>query len=926
MGLPEIGLRAIIETEAFKKGMALFNGGVDDMTSKTEKGAAKITDKLASIGGGMVKLGAGAAAAGIAAAGAAFTALGVMAYKAGETIDEAYDDIAISTGAVGDELEDLKKDFGKVFKGVPADAKTVSGAMGELNKRLGATGDSLTDLAKPLLEASRLMGGDATTDAKNLARAMAAWQVPVKEGPALLDKLFVASQKSGLAMADLTLAVTDSGPALQAMGFSMDESIALLATLEKAGLNGSTAMVGLRTATKKFADAGIPMRQGLADTIAAIMGAKDETAAFALGIDTFGTKAGPLLVTAIRAGKMNVDELTLALQGSEGAILATAAATDDWPQKWEKVKNAATLALAPIGLGLMDLVGKILEFLMPTFEKVAAFISETVVPAFDKWVEALGKIVSGDVQGGLEMLFGAEMTGKIMTWLDTAGKVVDALGGIASFFTTGYTGGIYTALINLFGMDTSQAQAITTTLGRIRDGFSEVKDRAAEAGDKVVEWWDKHVGPKFDEASDMLEVTIPEAVAAFKLAWDTGVIQPLSDTQAAYEEDAGPALSGVHNWLLTKLPEGAITFRRFWDEKVMGGLEAFVKFNEKDLNPALTRFTAQLEEDLPKALAEYGANYDRYLRKPLVELSKFWDESIRPLLTTLDELIRTTLAKAWELLGQAMDPVLKWFRELAGDDGPLAKTGKKAEDTGNIFKWLNEKILTPLTDGLPGLRDKLADVNTWLQNLKSSIENLHLPSWLTPGSPTPLEVGLLGIAVALGEVSAGFITGSAAVGVYTDAIVAMNRAAQKAMTGGMEFGPLAEHGRGYVAPTTTDEEVKPVAPDEHGRGYVAPDVIEEALTSTARIFQDTMWTFEEMMSHAGSWEPAPGYPGVDYGRGYVAPVIPDESLPRTPTTPLPSPSGGSGAASVTTYQIYIQEEASGVETIRNLVSLLEMGA
>ena len=46
------------------------------------------------------------------------------------------------------------------------------------------------------------------------------------------------------------------------------------------------------------------------------------------------------------------------------------------------------------------------------------------------------------------------------------------------------------------------------------------------------------------------------------------------------------------------------------------------------------------------------------------------------------------------------------------------------------------------------MKEALSSVKGWLDNVKTAISNIHLPSWLTPGSPTPFELGLVGIGEA----------------------------------------------------------------------------------------------------------------------------------------------------------------------------------
>lgn len=56
------------------------------------------------------------------------------------------------------------------------------------------------------------------------------------------------------------------------MGFSLEESAAMLGKWEKEGVNTELVIGSLRIAAGKFAKDNIPLRQGLLDTMAAIKG------------------------------------------------------------------------------------------------------------------------------------------------------------------------------------------------------------------------------------------------------------------------------------------------------------------------------------------------------------------------------------------------------------------------------------------------------------------------------------------------------------------------------------------------------------------------------------------------------------------------------------------------------------------------------
>src|SRR5690606_38853639 len=104
-------------------------------------------------------------------------ALGGVAYAAANDIDKAYNTIRVGTGAVGDDLEDLKDTFLDVFGSVSQGADETANALANLNTFTGATEDTLADLTKSVLDASRMMGEDGASNAAAFGRAMKQWQI-----------------------------------------------------------------------------------------------------------------------------------------------------------------------------------------------------------------------------------------------------------------------------------------------------------------------------------------------------------------------------------------------------------------------------------------------------------------------------------------------------------------------------------------------------------------------------------------------------------------------------------------------------------------------------------------------------------------------------------------------------------------------------
>lgn len=412
-----------------------------DSEKKTTSWAQNLSGKVGGFLGGALKVG-------VAGAAAAVVGIGTAAFAAGMQMDEAMDTIAISTGATGEALEGLGDDFRAVFRSIPTDAESASGALGELNKRLGLTGPALQDVSKNVLEASRLMGTDATKSAEGLSQAMLAWGADASTAAGTMDMFFVASQKSGVGMDQLMSQVQSSAPMLKGLGFTMEESIALFANFSKAGVDSGTAMTGLRTAAAAFSKEGVPLQQGLADVTSRIQGAKTDSEALSIAFEVFGARAGPAMVTAIRSGAMSLDDMNAALGESQGAIAATADATADFPEKFAVFKNVASTALAPLGIALMDVATTLLEMLGPAILQVAAWAG----PAF----EALGTAVSMvfDVLRG---------TGGDIPWEDILpGWAADAAYAISGAFAgiAGTVGGFISSLSGAQGQMTGISSAL----------------------------------------------------------------------------------------------------------------------------------------------------------------------------------------------------------------------------------------------------------------------------------------------------------------------------------------------------------------------------------------------------------------------------------------------------------------------------------
>lgn len=321
-----------------------LDGALAPITSKFEGAAGKF--------GKAGTLGLAAVAIGAAAAGKAL-------YDIGEQFDSAYDTIRIGTGATGQELEGLKNDFRDVVKNVPTDFDSAAKAITELHQRLGITGGPLRTLSKQMLELSRITKTDLDTNIQAVTRTFGDWSIKVKDQPKFLDKMFRASQQTGISVQDLGQQMVRYGAPLRQMGFGFSDAAAMVGKFEKEGVNARLVMGSLRIALGQMAQEGIKdPSQALAVLTQRIKDAGSAGEANKLAIETFGARAGPDMAAAIREGRFEYDDLVKSIDGGKETIMGAGQATMDFGERWTMLKNRVFVALEPIATKVFNAIGE----------------------------------------------------------------------------------------------------------------------------------------------------------------------------------------------------------------------------------------------------------------------------------------------------------------------------------------------------------------------------------------------------------------------------------------------------------------------------------------------------------------------------------------------------------------------------------------
>lgn len=346
------------------------------------KAAEEAQKSLGGINLKAVAVGAGVAAAGIAIGKATIEA-GKYLIDLGGQFDNVVDTIRIGTGATGDALDSLTDDFNEVYKSVPTTMEDASQAIADYNTRLGLTGPELQDISKQALQVSDMLGDDLGGVIEGSSQAFQAWNIDAADMSDAMDYVFKASQSTGTGFTDLLNNVQKFAPQLQDMGYSFEESTALIGQLDKAGVNTSEVLSAMKKGVGSLAKEGISASEGMEMYAEKIKNAGDMTEATTIASEIFGTKAGSTMAAAIRDGTLSVSDLTSELENNSETIGGAAEDTYDFAERLQLFKQQAQVALEPLANTMFDtlnqlmpVAGEAMEGLIPIIQG----LTETIIP------------------------------------------------------------------------------------------------------------------------------------------------------------------------------------------------------------------------------------------------------------------------------------------------------------------------------------------------------------------------------------------------------------------------------------------------------------------------------------------------------------------------------------------------------------------
>lgn len=388
------------------------------------------------------------------------TAAATASIAAWKGVDEAMDTVTTKTGASGAALEDMQNRAKNIATTIPTSFQSAGDAIGEVNTRFGLTGDALESLSTDFVKFAAINNQDVSGSVDNVSKVIAAFGMSADDASGYLDALNVVGQKTGVDVGTLAQQVSANAAQFQQMGLSAADATNLLGQMSMAGLDSSTAMMGMKTAMKSAAADGISLNDALSqfkDTMSSNASESDKLAA---AYELFGTRAGGAIYNAVSNGTLDLTNFSGSLTDFSGSVSTTFDETQDPLDQFTVTMNAVKEA----GAGLVDALG-------PTITTVLTTLTDIIEKATDAW----NSLDEGQQQNIIKFALVAAAIGPMLSALskgiETFKTIKEAVGLFGSGLKLLAGGPIPIIIAAVAGL----AILIITHLDEIKAAFSAFK-------------------------------------------------------------------------------------------------------------------------------------------------------------------------------------------------------------------------------------------------------------------------------------------------------------------------------------------------------------------------------------------------------------------------------------------------------------------
>lgn len=283
-------------------------------------------------------------------------------------------------------------------------------------------------------------------------------------------------------------------------------------------------------------------------------------------------------------------------------------------------------------------------------------------------------------------------------------------------------------------------------------------DTLQPAMEEVWEWVQAVVFPIIETLWNWIQNYLITVIDAYALLWTEVVWPAMKKLWLWVQTTVFPIIATLWDWIKVKVPEAIAVLTDFWENKLLPAITAVWSFIENDLFPLFMAISGFMDAAFSLAVTALSGLWENVLYPAFEKVWAFVKENVMPVFEAIGEfmdaafsLATTVLAGLWQnVLYPALKDVTEWVEKHTQ---PIFE---KLEEFWNdkflpiiekVSEWLGNK-LQPAFEGIKGV---LNNVVEFIQQMTDKLKALegNLPDWLTPGSPTPFELGLAGIGKEL---------------------------------------------------------------------------------------------------------------------------------------------------------------------------------
>ena len=468
----------------------------------------------------------------------------------------------------------------------------------------------------------------------------------------------------------------------------------------------------LQMATKAFQ--GIKNQMG--DIIQGGMGIETLGKAFENTADKIGVSASDMLGDLQKASGGMIENADLMKQLNSAYSLVGTGFAKEMPNMLEGLRKISAAT------------GEDMDYLMTSLVKGVGRLQPLIVDnlgiqvplseAYEKWAKANGMAVS-------EMTKAQQQTAYTEAIMEKLAEVTEGMP-------------------DTLGSAQQKWEALKTTMGNFK----------TEIGAALL----PVIVPMISALRDFATAAIPVVTAAIQ----EKIIPALMRFGGFLQDNVFPVLSQLWTWLSTNIPPAIAYLSGLWTNTLQPAIMAVWEFIQANLLPIFQTLIGGFKDNMPAAINILVGIWNSVLKPAIMFLYNIFTAVLLPIISAVADAFRSNLgtqtsalSELWnDTLAPALEKVWGFMNEFV-----LPALVAIANFIINnvipaivsISQWLGEKLVAAFTG--------VVNVVTWvidlIQKFKDGLANLKdkLPDWLTPGSPTPLENGLVGLTTAFGTLT-----------------------------------------------------------------------------------------------------------------------------------------------------------------------------